>query len=282
MWDPQSDKYFFQRKLFAFDLDDTLTTHGSLLSATVQALEELLLLGKKVVIVTGRSVGWADALVKLLPVDAIVAENGAAIWYWKHGRLKRKPRDEPIKVFFRQIKDSNFKFFSEPDSKIQVNLVPGSWATNVIAEVKKKIPRARVASDQKFRMFDLAIDFAEEVNPPLSLDKAVEIQEIFKKFGAGAKVSSIHVNGWVGKFSKAKGLEYLANRLWKLDLKKNSVYVGDSPNDSPLFKEAGISIGVVNIQEFIGKVSFDLPLFITRRPSGSGVCEILRHIKKFL
>ena len=67
--------------------------------------------------------------------------------------------------------------------------------------VLEEIPKSRVAKDQFSRLFDLAIDFCEEP-PDLGLEVAHDIAAIFKRMGAKAKVSSIHVNGWFGDYDK--------------------------------------------------------------------------------
>ncbi|HKA90106.1 MAG TPA: HAD hydrolase family protein, partial [Haliangiales bacterium] len=58
------------------DLDGTLTTGGRILPSTYQALAALAVANVSVVVVTGRPAGWGDALLRLWPVAAVVAENG--------------------------------------------------------------------------------------------------------------------------------------------------------------------------------------------------------------
>ncbi|MFP3741307.1 HAD family hydrolase, partial [Burkholderia sp. SIMBA_019] len=59
--------------------------------------------------------------------------------------------------------------------------------------VLAEVPGAAVASDQDYRVADLAIDFCEDV-PPLPEADIGRIVRIFEDAGAQAKVSSIHVN----------------------------------------------------------------------------------------
>ncbi len=272
-WNSKSDPHFKNRNVFAFDLDDTLTTHTQIFSETLGALEDLGKIGKKTVLVTGRSAGWADALIKLFPLDGVVAENGGLILYWKHGRARRDPREEPVKIFY----SSPGKYKNKKDPKFLVSPDTHDGVKKVLKATLKKFPTVKVSSDQDFRLFDLAIDFAEEVDPPLSFTDADQIRKIFEKFGAVAKVSSIHVNGWWGDFSKSGGLEYLCQKVWGLSLKNNVVYTGDSPNDAPLFEAAGVSVGVANIESFLGKVDFVLPQYKTQNEQGRGVVELVKH-----
>ena len=59
------------------DIDDTLTTHGAITPDALQALARLKSAGLCVIAITGRPVGWCEQIAASLPVDAIVAENGA-------------------------------------------------------------------------------------------------------------------------------------------------------------------------------------------------------------
>ncbi len=61
------------------DIDGTLTTGGRLPACAGLALEQLSQSGLHVIPVTGRCIAWAEILVRLWPVDAIIGENGAFI-----------------------------------------------------------------------------------------------------------------------------------------------------------------------------------------------------------
>lgn len=269
-WTPSSDALFKKRQVFAFDMDDTLTMKGSLPSEVLRHLESLQERNILCVMVTGRPAGWADAIVKLLPFDGVVAENGAVLFWWPHRKEKRKSGEEPRRLFWSETGYSPLR----PDD-LQEKLDP------ICLQVLTDFPRTRIASDQPYRIYDLAIDFAEEVSPPLSLEEAKGIQKIFENFGATAKISSIHVNGWFGNFSKVDGLTRLLKE-YQLHLKEHVVYVGDSPNDAPLFEAAGISVGVSNIQSFVGKVNFHLPQFVAKKEAGEGSIEIVEHFLNLL
>src|SRR4051794_698925 len=58
------------------DIDDTLTLDGTLVPEAYVALCNAVQAGLRIVLVTGRPGGWGEVLVKLLPVAAVVAENG--------------------------------------------------------------------------------------------------------------------------------------------------------------------------------------------------------------
>jgi HAD superfamily hydrolase (TIGR01484 family) len=269
-WSAQSDPHYASRDVVAFDLDDTLTWQGALPSFIVEKLERAQHDGILTVLVTGRSAGWVDAIIKLLPFDAVVGENGALLSFWPARKAGRKAREEPRKLYW--LRDELYGSAAPVDIRERFE------------EARQKIlsafPRARVASDQGFRVYDLAIDFAEEVDPPLSLEDAEGIRELFERMGAVAKVSSIHVNGWWGSFTKELGLRELLGKHYGKSLEENLIYTGDSPNDGPLFAVAGMSVGVANIRHFQGLSKFHWPRFVTREESARGCAEILDALRK--
>jgi len=65
----------------ATDYDGTLAQHGQVDAATRQAIEDLRQSGRKVILVTGRTLAdLADAFGDLKPFDVVVAENGALLF----------------------------------------------------------------------------------------------------------------------------------------------------------------------------------------------------------
>jgi len=266
-WSAATDEHFAERRVAAFDLDDTLTVDGALPSEVIAALENVQKQGWTTVLVTGRSAGWVDALVKLLPFDGIVGENGALLAYWPQGKSRRRAREEATKLYW-----SPAGFGAQPPDGLRDRFA------DAIVKILATHPRARVASDQAFRLYDLAIDFAEEVDPPLDLSDAEGIRSQFEALGATAKVSSIHVNGWWGSFNKADGLRRLVEKVYGLSLERNLLYVGDSPNDGPLFEIAGVSVGVANVRRFVGQPGFQSPTYVTQEEAGRGALELLRSL----
>lgn len=273
-WSGVTEKELRGVKVVAFDLDDTLTEEGALPGRVIQELERVSELRSdlKLVLVTGRPCGWADALVKLLPFDGIVAENGAAIFFWKEGRRARGARERPVRRYWSE--EGYVATFSKNDDQKTLE--------HLCRKVLAQFPRTCLASDQAYRLYDVAIDFAEEVDPPLELSKAYEIAHMFQKEGYTAKVSSIHVNAWKGDFTKHEGLEYLLGS-WPQKARLNDVlYVGDSPNDDPLFRVVGLSVGVANVLNFEKDEQFQGPQYVTSMRGGAGSVEILSVFKKKL
>jgi HAD superfamily hydrolase (TIGR01484 family) len=272
-WNSQTDARFGSRRVWAFDLDDTLTHEGVVPSEIFAALEKLQELGHHTVMVSGRPTSWAQPFTKVLPFDAVVAENGAALCFWPGGKLARRSGEEPRSLFWTPTAYVNYEEY--------LKSAPASERARRMREVERevfaKFPKMTLASDQAFRIFDLAIDFAESVTPPRPLAEAQAVKKIFESHGAVAKVSSIHVNGWWGDFDKSLGLRTLfANVRWPLGL-DTTIYFGDSPNDAPLFAFAPVSVGVANLQIFADDQSWQRPSFITRGRSAHGVLEAMAH-----
>jgi HAD superfamily hydrolase (TIGR01484 family) len=158
------------------DIDDTVTTEGMLTAAGYAALENLKRAGFIVIPVTGRPAGWCDHIARMWPVDAVVGENGA--FYFRYDREARKMHQH---------------FWAKPEDLKQNRIKLDAVEKEVLAS----IPGTALASDQAYRLADLAIDFCEDV-PALPESEVDRIVAVFERHGAQAKVSSIHVNGWFG------------------------------------------------------------------------------------
>ena len=76
------------RALFT-DVDGTMTTGERIESSTYEAVEKLAAAGIPVVMVTGRPAGWGQAFMKMLPVLAVVTENGG-VTFVREGRRQHK------------------------------------------------------------------------------------------------------------------------------------------------------------------------------------------------
>jgi len=92
-----------------------------------------------------------------------------------------------------------------------------------------------------------------------------------------AKVSSIHVNTWFGKYNKLSMTElFMREVLKENNIKEKILFFGDSPNDEPMFEYFPNSCGVANIKPFIKSITH-LPTYITSKESGEGFAEAITH-----
>ncbi|MGD9033088.1 MAG: HAD-IIB family hydrolase [Desulfobacteraceae bacterium] len=243
-----------------FDIDDTFTTHGKIPATAFQALWELKEQGIKVVPITGRPAGWCDHIARMWPVDGIVGENGAFYFWLDEKQQKLKKRFMDAKAVRAEKKEK---------------------LSQIREEILASVPGTAIASDQPYRVADLAIDYCEDVTP-LDWDAVERICEVFKKHGATCKVSSIHVNGWFGDYDKLKMMKLFTEERWGLDLdthKEQFLFCGDSPNDEPMFQYFPYSVGVKNVLRFAEHMTH-LPAFITHQEGGEGFAEIVESMLK--
>lgn len=236
------------------DIDDTLTTDGRLPADAYAALERLEAAGVVVVPITGRPAGWCDHIARMWPVRAVVGENGA--FYYAYDRAARRMKthywaDAQARASSRERLDA------------------------IRDRVLREVPGAAVASDQDYRVADLAIDFCEDV-PSLPEAAISRIVDIFHEAGAQAKVSSIHVNGWFGDYDKLTMTRTLFERELGLDIDQalpECLFIGDSPNDEPMFRFFPVSVGVANIQALLHRLDHH-PAYVASRHGGGGFVEM--------
>lgn len=234
------------------DIDDTLTTEGKLPADSYAALWKLKAAGLVVVPITGRPAGWCDLIAREWPVDGVVGENGAF-------------------VFWEEPQGRHLKTLTHPDAV--KNDAPA--LARALERSLREVPGCRVARDQFARLYDIAIDFAEE-EPVLPLSAALKIKAICDEEGARAKISSIHVNAWMGNYDKlGMALRYLTLHFGYDDASDRDkvLFAGDSPNDEPMFGHFPKACGVANVMRY-GSMIRHLPAFVATAESGEGFAEI--------
>ncbi len=237
------------------DIDGTLTNDGQLGAEAYVALWRLKEAGLRVVPVTGRPAGWCDMIVRQWPVDGVIGENGALVFYPKKGKVQR--------LFHPSVRQTG------TDSRLD----------DIRKEVLAAIPGSRVSKDQAYRLFDLAIDFREE-EPDLGFDAARKIRDIFVEAGARAKISDIHVNGWFGDYDKLSMAKIFVEEVWGEDsetLRDHYAYCGDSPNDEPMFEFFKYSFAPENIRLFEDELKHE-PGFVADGEGGTGFARIAEAI----
>ena len=239
-----------------FDIDETLTTEGKLTAEAYGAMQRLQRAGRIVVPITGRPAGWCDHIARMWPVDAVIGENGAFYFFFAEGKLH--------------------KHFQDPES---VRKEKRSRLAVIGRTILAKVPGCAIAADQPYRETDLAIDYSEDV-PPLPLAAAERIAALMRAEGLSARLSSIHVNGWFGSYDKLAMTERLFTEFFKLSpdlLRREFAFVGDSPNDAPMFSFFDCSVGVANIARFADRLEAE-PKYVTRGAAGAGFAELVAHL----
>jgi len=241
------------------DIDDTLTRRGKLLESSYSALWRLKKAGLKVIPVTGRPAGWCDLIAREWPVDGVVGENGA-LAFWEEAEAGISPKQLPaLKAEYHPNAVKN-------DHPALLRVKERAFA---------EFPELRLAKDQFARLFDIALDFAEE-EPVLPLSAAERVRSIAEEEGARAKVSSIHINVWMGNYDKLSMAErFLTRRFgWRAGADdREVVFVGDSPNDAPMFARFPLACAVANVSRY-GSLVAPLPAYVASRECGDGFAEI--------
>lgn len=240
------------------DIDDTLTCDGQLGPQAYQALWNLKEAGFKLIPITGRPAGWCEMIARQWPVEAVVGENGA--FYFRY-----EPSNQKMIRYFA-IDEKQQKQNRKKLDEIQ-------------QEIFKKFPNAGLASDQFCRLFDLAIDFCEDV-PTLPEKQIEEIINVFKKNHAQVRLSSIHINGWFGDYNKLTTALTLLEKefsISKKDAQKQAVFIGDSPNDEPMFEYFPQSYGVGNIKKFLPQMTHH-PQHLCSQDGGKGFAEFAQSL----
>lgn len=237
------------------DIDDTLTLDGKLPAIAYLAMERLKAAGIRVVPITGRPAGWCDHIARMWPVDGVIGENGAFYFFYDSRRRTM------VRRFWRsstQRKLDRMKLAELRD------------------KILREVPGSAESADQHYREADLAIDFCEDV-PPLSRPAIDKIVDIFESAGAQAKISSIHVNGWFGNFDKQAMTARFFSEVFKTDLdreKDHIIFVGDSPNDGPMFSCFPHAVGVANVLDFSDRMKHK-PAWVTTGKGGFGFAEMV-------
>lgn len=238
------------------DIDDTLTIKGRLPAVVFAAMEDLQRTGIRVIPITGRPAGWCDHIARMWPVDGLVGENGA--FYFRYDGLEKKM----IRRYWKSKEERR-----ADRAKLDI----------IREKILSSVPGCAVAADQAYREADLAIDFCEDV-PALPMPSVEAVKAIFEANGATAKISSIHVNGWFGDYDKLSMSQLMFEEEFNLELdavRKQVIFCGDSPNDSPMFSFFPHSVGVANVRAFEAQLTAP-PTWVTRGEGGLGFAEMVK------
>jgi len=237
-------------KILLFDLDGTFVNNESLQSSTYNSLEKVKRMGLKTVVVTGRPAGWCDLMARWWPVDSVIGENGALSYSMSNGKIQRDIFDPSL-----SLKKSE------------------ELLSSLLDEIKSNFGEVFLAADQPFRQWDLALDISEEYWMPLA--KVQKIYDFCRSRGANAAISNIHLNIWYGSYTKLD-MSIRMLKKWNIDIEEG-IYIGDSPNDEPMFKEFPLSVGVKSVKRYVDIMTY-YPSYVTDKDANQGFEELVDFI----
>lgn len=245
------------------DIDDTLTTDGTITPDALQALGALRAAGLVVIPITGRPVGWCANFMQgsaPWPVHAMVAENGA---------LALLPGTDANGVAQPE------KIYCEDAATRGRNTLR---MQQVAARIVREVRGATVTRDLGGRETDLAIDYNE--HDLLDPERVAQVLAIMHAEGMHTSVSSIHIHGCYGQHTKWTGAQWIVRQLLGrnlLDELDRWVFVGDSGNDETMFEHFVHSAGVANIARFAPAMRH-LPRYVTPAERGAGFAQVATAI----
>jgi len=235
-----------------FDLDDTFLSHGVLELEAYEALWDLHDAGLPLVVVTGRPSGWGEVIVRQWPIDAAITENGA-VWM---------TRDASV------MDTCPLELRKERKKKLD----------ELVIEVSKRVPEAKLADDVHLRRSDVTWDIGErERLPP---DRIRAIASCIENAGARWTASSVHLHATYDSADKASGAVRVLATLKGQDVGSalsRWAFIGDSGNDRACFAAFHATFGVANVRSRMASLSLP-PRWVSRAEMGKGFAEISRAI----
>jgi HAD superfamily hydrolase (TIGR01484 family) len=244
--DPVSNlKQLKNIRLIATDMDGTLTKKGQFSAELLQTLEKLAEVNIAVLIITGRSAGWVEAVRNYLPVVGAIAENGGLFY----GELGTEPE------------------FLIPIVDIKIHR---QKLADTFAFLQSKFPQIEESSDNRFRLTDWTFNIAG-----LNLAEVRELASLSIKQGWSFTYSNVQCHIKPIQQDKANGLSQVIQRYFTDLTVQEIVTVGDSPNDESLFDRSLFpnSVGVGNISHYRSQMQH-LPVHITQGWEVDGFAEL--------
>lgn len=231
----------------AFDLDDTLLDHGSLLPSALDALYRLKAGGFELFAVTGRPASWGAVVSHQWPLDGAVTENGAVAFVKTARRVRCVDALGAAERAERR-----------------------SALARLVGELRARHPELVPADDVAGRISDFTFDIGEYVK--LEPERVRAVRTSAEGLGAAVTTSSVHLHVSLDRADKASGLVGLVRSVHGVDPTRalsQYAFIGDSENDAACFAAFRVTIGVANLS---GRPTV-APRFVTASPRAAGFVE---------
>ncbi|MDY6803489.1 MAG: HAD family hydrolase [Cyanobacteriota bacterium] len=244
--DLSDNKALSNLRLVASDMDGTLTKNGKFTPALLRSLEKLSAANIQVLIITGRSAGWVQAIKNYLPVIGAIAENG--------GLFFPSMREEP--EFLTQME--NLTLYRQQ-------------LAETFQYLKSQFPDLIESGDNRFRLTDWTFDVLGLSNSDLET-----IEELCREQNYGFTYSNVQCHIKPLEQDKATGLMQVLSQYFPQWEAEQIITVGDSPNDESLFDKSkfSLSVGVANIMDYADKLRHR-PVYVTKNKEVEGFCELV-------
>ncbi len=239
-------------RLIASDVDGTLTQQGKFTPKLITAIDTLTQAGIEVVLITGRSAGWIQALKTYLPVTGAIAENGG--------------------LFYSTQKD-------HPELLVEISDIGQhrQHLAEIFHSLKSQFPHLKESTDNPFRLTDWTFDVEG-----LSTSQLQSLAEICHEKHWGFTYSTVQCHIKPQTQDKATGLlKVLANYFPQLSTEQ-VLTIGDSPNDESVFNPETFpySVGVANLLHYTKHLKYK-PTYITTEAEVNGFVQLAEYLTSF-
>jgi HAD superfamily hydrolase (TIGR01484 family) len=241
-----TDSIWSNIRLVATDVDGTLTQKEKFTPELIQAMNQLAKININVLLITGRSAGWVQALNTYFPVAGAIAENGG-IFY---------PKNQSQPHYLTAIDDQN---------KHRQQLA------EMFQSLTVDFPDLQPSTDNPFRLTDWTFDVER-----LDLETIKTLAKRCKLKGWGFTYSTVQCHIKPRSQDKATGLKQVLSQYFPQLSPTQVITIGDSPNDESLFNYQLFpqSVGVANLLKYTEQLTRK-PTFITTQPEVAGFCELV-------
>ena len=267
-------------KMIALDLDrTTLDDSKGLTEETRKALEEAGRRGVMVVIATGRTFdALPDAVFSLDSVRYFICSNGATVFDARTKEMLKETCLDPeaVETMVGIVRDRGYMFESFTGGyayigrdfyeKVKDGMLDYRHREYVLETRNPVDDIFRFTLDHKERIENLNVFFPTQ-------EEKEETRPLLEAIPNAVLTSSVPSNYELGGMGVSKGaaLEYL---IEKEGISKETLMAaGDSPNDLPMLKLAGLSVAVENAEPEV-KEAVD---YVAPSNNDDGVAEAVRR-----